>query len=552
MPARARRWQSGYRQRVTYPVAIVGAGPTGLVAATLLAQYGVPSVLLERHPQAYPLPRAVHLDDEVLRILQQVGVAEQFAEVSRPAAGLRLLDARHRVIAEFRRELAAGVHGYPPSNLFDQPDLERLLRQNLDRYPQIELRSGVEVTGVEVIEDALSPVVVAFRDVVSGASGRLRAAAVLGCDGAGSVVRGFVGARLEDLGFTERWLVLDVRTALELRVWDGVEQVCDPHRAATFLRIGPQRYRWEFRLGAGETAALLTVPDRLRGLIAPWLGTALGSDGMLVVERCAEYTFRARLADRWRAGPVFLLGDAAHQTPPFIGQGLAAGLRDAHNLAWKLARTLTGQLSPASAERLLDSYQAERKPHVRALIRLAVLAGWAMTGGQDRAAVLRRAVLAAGCRVPGVTGLILDNTSPRLVAGPLVRRLSARQRWPSWRRVWPGHELAGTLCPQPWVLFGGRRRRLDDVLGLSFVVLTTGSVESESGDDELRALAARFDARVITVDDAGLARWLARSGVRAVLVRPDRIVQLSVPAGGGYGGWAVDHARHRPLLGEKL
>jgi 3-(3-hydroxy-phenyl)propionate hydroxylase len=496
------------------PVVIVGAGPTGLVAATLLAQHGLRVVLLERHVGAYPGPRAVHLDDEVLRILQQAGIAEEFLAISRPAAGLRLLDAGHRVIAEFRRDQWPGRHGYPQANLFDQPDLESLLRRNLARYPLVELRSGVSLTG---LVPSAAAVQVQYQDVAGFARGTIAASAVLGCDGAGSTVRELIGSRLRDLRFEERWLVIDVRTSAPLRVWDGVEQVCDPRRAATFMRIGADRYRWEFRLHEGETAAALTTPDRLRSLLAPWLGEH--PEAELELRRGAEYTFRARLADRWRRGRVFLLGDAAHLTPPFVGQGLGSGLRDAQNLAWKLAQVLTGE----AGERLLDSYQAEREPHARALIRLAVLTGWAMTGGQDRAAALRRGGLALLCRVPGFTGMILDGTSPRLRPGPLVR---PRPRAERIRR--PGRELAGTLCPQPWVTLNGTRHRLDDVLPAGFTLLTAGPPGTSS------MIVQAFSAgenHVIVFESPELRRWLDRARMGSVRLRPDHIILGSAAPG---------------------
>ncbi len=481
-------------QRV--PVVIVGAGPTGITAATLMAQYGVDCLVLDRWPGVYPQPRAVHLDDEIYRVIARLGIADEFAVISRPTLGLRLLDKRFRVLAEFDRDPARSPNGFPQANMFDQPELEALLRANLKRYPNAQLRGGAEVTDVTPRGECIR---VTFIDRSDGRVHRVDADYLLGCDGANSIVRARICSAMRDLNFRQRWLVVDVSSDADLHQWDGVHQLCDQDRAGTYMRIGPGRYRWEFQLLAGETAENFGTLETLRPLIAPWTEKVPASD--LTLLRVTEYTFRAQLAHRWRRGNVFLLGDAAHLTPPFIGQGMGAGMRDAANLAWKIAGVHHGTL----AADILDSYEQERKPHTRNMIRLALGVGWAMTGGGHVGELARRVMLPRLRLIPGLRDKVVDSTTPALHSSALVCK-SPRPR-----------RLAGTLCPNPLLPDG---RRLDEVLGTSFALITTG----RPGASDDASLRRRGVVVLVAEPGSALGTWLRRGRATAALVRPDRTV----------------------------
>lgn len=487
------------QQQPEAPVVIIGAGPTGATAAILLGQYGIPVVVLDRWSDVYPQPRAVHLDDEVFRILGRLGVAEDFRHISRAAEGLRLLDKNHRTIAQFDRRGLAPQSGHPRANMFDQPELEKILRKRMLEQDSVDFRGNVEVLGIERGPSGIAEVIYVDRD--SGDRTALRAQYVLACDGANSLGRQAIGSTMQDLRFEQRWLVIDIETDADLQQWEGVHQVCDTTRAATYMRVGDRRYRWEFQLLPHETVDDYRTLEDVAPLIEPWTRD-LDMDQVELV-RIAEYTFRAMIADRWRQTNIFLLGDAAHLTPPFIGQGMGAGLRDAMNLAWKVAGAWDGRLS----ENVLDTYESERKPHARTVIRLAKLMGVLMTRGGTVGDPLRRLVAPRIELIPAL-GTRVSHSETAPLRGSTWASPSRRDR------------LSGRLCPNA-VVAGGLR--FDDVAQGRFAVVT---------DAELNANAAKeLSARacdVLQVDERSeLSTWLRRGRARAALVRPDGTVMKS-------------------------
>ena len=360
-----------------YDVAILGYGPTGATLANLLAAQGASVVVIDREAAAYHLPRAVHFDDEVMRVFQTVGIADDLLKKVRVNPGMKFVDDDNNLLLDWPRPQEITAHGWNASYRLHQPDLEGLLRDKLMREATADIKTGLNVTSL-----AEGGEYVTMSGMGQGGSTKTcKARYLVGCDGANSLTRRAIGSGMDDLGFEERWLVVDVllrRPRPDLG--DHSVQFCNPDRPMTYCRSPGNRRRWEITVKEDESADEITDPGRVWQFLSRWI-TPEDAE----IERRSVYTFRSQVATCWRKGRILIAGDAAHLTPPFMGQGMCAGIRDAANLAWKLMACLGG------ADRsLLDTYQAERAPHARAYVETAMRLG-GLINELDRTSALEMA-----------------------------------------------------------------------------------------------------------------------------------------------------------------
>ncbi len=447
--------------------------------ANLLGMQGFRVTVLERETAVRNLPRAVHFDGEIMRLLQTAGLADAMLPLLRVSPGTKFVDSAGRLLLEWPRPAHVAAQGWHAAYRFHQPDLEQVLCDGLRRWPDVTLQRRADVIALERGADTVD---LLYKDLANGEIRHLSARFAVGCDGAQSFVRHVLGGEMEDLGFDERWLAVDVRLRRPRPdLGDDSVQYCDGRRPATYICGTGDRRRWEIALLPGEDSDSMTRPDSVLRLLKRWVAPA-----EIEIERAAVYTFRAAIASRWRLGKLLIAGDAAHLTPPFLGQGLCAGLRDVANLAWKLGRVLRGQ----DGASLLDTYHSEREPHVREYIELAVRLGGLINA------------TAPDAMLNGAAPARMDSIEPRLGPG-LCGGLP---------------EPRGRMAPQPSGCAGGG---LDDRIGYRFAAVMRSDVASRL-PDELWAMLKARDVAVMM--DAAYGPWLERLGAEAVLVRPDRYV----------------------------
>ncbi|WP_225206753.1 bifunctional 3-(3-hydroxy-phenyl)propionate/3-hydroxycinnamic acid hydroxylase [Novosphingobium huizhouense] len=463
-----------------YDVAIIGCGPVGAMAANLLGRAGLNVVVLEKERTHYPLPRAVHLDHEMMRLFQSAGVIERVEPDMVATDGHLHVGADHGTIRYMGTVGKPRPFGWANDYFFYQPELEAHLRAAFADNGAISLQLGAEFLSLRQGE---GQVTVAYAQ--DGEGKEVIARWVIAADGARSPVRKALGVVLDDLKFEEPWLVVDAEVDGPVSfpqitgVPDGADlqrlsvMMCDPARPATVVPGRRNHRRWEFMLLPHEDDAAMMQPEAVAALVGAWM-----KDVPHRIVRATTYRFHGLVAERWQVGNVFLAGDAAHQTPPFFGQGMCHGLRDVANLAWKMAAIARD----GASEALLETYQPERDPHVRAVIGAAVAAGRYICELDPAKAAARDAeIRAAAAQKQGETAADLI---PAIADGIVIA----------------GTPGAGERFIQPLLTDG---RKLDDLAGHGWRLFT------RDGD---------------LPDNGAVAAWLDARGVPAVLVRPDHYV----------------------------
>lgn len=491
-----------------YDVIIVGYGPTGATLANLLGLRGFTVAVVDKLPDVYDKPRAITADHEVMRIFQACGLADEISADTIPHPGTDYIGLHDQVIKRFYPAPAPHPLSWEPTWMFVQPTLERSLRRGVERFDTVHTYLAHELVRYEEREE---DVVVHLNRLSDDRPVTLRGRYLVGSDGARSVVRRQMNGTIEDLAFDEWWIVVDAWLRGDAGLPPRATQYCHPWRPGSFI-VGPgDLRRWEIKILPDERPESFESRERLLEVLSHFVDVS-----MIEIHRVAIYRFHALVVEDWGHRRVFLMGDAAHQTPPFMGQGMCAGIRDAGNFAWKLEGVMRRGYHP----RLLHSYTQERKPHVRTLVAHAKTFGQ-IIGELDLEAARRRDELLGEQLRNGTAETIRQKFVPGLETGVLGRRADGTLACG-----------AGDLFVQPWVRSGTQRVRMDDCLGRSFSLVLADAQALEWIDARVQQALQRVGASVVLLgqapgvrcceEEGHLARdWFRERGARVALVRPD-------------------------------
>lgn len=479
-------------------VAIVGFGPTGMVLAGLLGQKGWKVAVIERYENLYNLPRAAAFDDETMRTFQKLGIAEELLPGVNIQRGYTWVNAEGEALLDIEYD-NPGPSGWPSQYMMYQPHLEATLASKLQAMEGIHLYRGTTAVDIKDHGDSVELEASVGEKIL-----HVRARYVVGADGGNGFTRDHIGTAMDDYGFSENWLVCDFKLHHDVAGLPTFRQVCNPDEPIAIVNIGPKFHRFSFRLEADDDRREVTKPHNVWPRVSEFLQPA---DAELV--RVANYRFRSRIAKTWRSGRVLLAGDAAHEMPPFLAQGMVSGIRDARNLSWKLHMVLNGY-----SDSLLDSYQTEREPHVRAITEKAIELGHVQTMRDKEQAKLRDKRMLAARQA---------NKKPdKFIYPPLQDGLIANH---------------GGIFPQGLVSTAGRTALFDDVVDTEWLIATSAPSVTDGITPQVRdafyrmggliqsfGFGSMFEGGEISDTGGVYDQWFRGHGCVAAIVRPDGYV----------------------------
>ena len=462
-----------------YDVIIVGLGPTGGTLANLLALNGFSILILEREKNLYALPRAVHFDDEIMRVFQTIGITKKFLKNTIINKGTKFVNSNGKVLLDWPRPKSITENGWYPSYRFHQPDLERHLRNRLKTFKKVKLIQNTEVTK---IKNNKKKVNLFFKNKKKKKVEKVCSKYVIGCDGARSTTREQMGSVLDNLGFTQKWAVVDlILKKNKNKLPDRTIQYSNSERPATYCRNVGKRRRWEFAIQDNENEKEILSDKYIWNFLKPWL-----SPKEAHLERKAIYIFQSAIARKWRKGRIFIAGDAAHLMPPFMGQGMCAGIRDASNLAWKISLCIKNKHD----EKFLDTYQTERFSNAKEYIETT------MRMGEFVNAVGSENITDNISSGPDGTKS-MQSIKPKLGIGLGSNKDKNR----------------GKIFPQLKMKNG---KTLDEKFSKSPLLLTSSKLEKKISLNKIHSITDK--------DIKGLSSLLKTYKAKAIIVRPDRFI----------------------------
>lgn len=488
---------------IHYDLLIVGFGPVGMLAANLMGMYGFKVAVFERNQQLYDLPRAIHIDDETMRILQYVGLHQEVLGICKSVPGMQLINKRGKVLLETSK---APTAGFEASYLFYQPDLEQILVKGVTRFPEVSVFWGANVQNIVHHSDSVH-ISVAHEDGVSAYQGKY----ALACDGANSGIRQLLNLPLKDLKFSRRNLKTDILLKAEVALPPWIQKTCEPRKQSmVFLNSFGNHCRWEFSLPQKDKteAEYWEDPATVQQLLSLVIDPA-----KVELKHVAVYQFATKIATQWQQNRVFLAGDAAHQMPPYIGQGMCAGFRDVQNLGWKLQLVLQNQVNPD----ILKSYAAERIPHVRFIMFVTRWVG--------------RLFISQWTLVIKGLALFVPSKWRKVQVPPqkLKTGLFGKNR-----------RLRGHLMPQMEVRQGAVNQLLDECLGLGFSLIAYAPAPLDKLSSEDLQYFESLHGQLFILSESDIAlddqfsliidsqqhykRWFKKHRVDFVILRPDRYI----------------------------